>query len=307
VLPGGKVQIRLDRGEADSSAAALLKLPLVPYAESRLRDNADNLIRLAQTSGIATEHRRLFPILLADGDFESQSYYLESFVNGRAMADFMHASSYRPDPIGQVVSFWLDLQSRLVRPVKVTDTIFTSLFVDFMHRLQEWLQVDEDCRSRLQRMLDYWYERFAGRDIGVGLVHGDFSPKNLLVDPHTQNVTGLIDWDLADFFSIPLLDVLHFFVRLDGRSFRDPSPAIALRLGTEDEGLHRVYFHIGTKRFGYRPDDWPAIIMFYWLYRQRGYFGSAKVLDQKFLRRQFYDMLDLFESHVLTSKAGVVV
>jgi aminoglycoside phosphotransferase (APT) family kinase protein len=31
----------------------------------------------------------------------------------------------------------------------------------------------------------------------VCLVHSDFNPKNLLVDPETARITGLIDWEFA--------------------------------------------------------------------------------------------------------------
>jgi aminoglycoside phosphotransferase (APT) family kinase protein len=31
----------------------------------------------------------------------------------------------------------------------------------------------------------------------VSLVHSDFNPKNLLVDPETARITGLIDWEFA--------------------------------------------------------------------------------------------------------------
>ncbi len=40
-------------------------------------------------------------------------------------------------------------------------------------------------------------ELLAGGVERVCLVHSDFNPKNLLVDPDTQEITGLIDWEFA--------------------------------------------------------------------------------------------------------------
>jgi aminoglycoside phosphotransferase (APT) family kinase protein len=44
----------------------------------------------------------------------------------------------------------------------------------------------------------------------VCLVHSDFNPKNLLVDPATARITGLIDWEFAHAGS-PYTDLGNLF------------------------------------------------------------------------------------------------
>jgi Ser/Thr protein kinase RdoA (MazF antagonist) len=46
----------------------------------------------------------------------------------------------------------------------------------------------------------------AARGQRVALVHGDLNPKNLLVDPATGGVTGVLDWEFA-YAGAPLADV----------------------------------------------------------------------------------------------------
>lgn len=46
----------------------------------------------------------------------------------------------------------------------------------------------------------------AARSSRIALVHADFNPKNLLVDPATGGVTGVLDWEYA-FAGAPLGDV----------------------------------------------------------------------------------------------------
>lgn len=46
----------------------------------------------------------------------------------------------------------------------------------------------------------------AGRTSRIALVHADFNPKNLLVDPATGGVTGVLDWEYA-YAGAPLADV----------------------------------------------------------------------------------------------------
>ncbi len=306
VLPGGKVQLELVRDQAAQPCAALLKLPLIPTAAARMRENANHLVRLAQTEDLLREQRRLFPQSLAEGHFETQAYYLESFLSGRSI-DQLPAEHADETLIEKIFAFWLAAQKRMVRTVKVTEQVFHSAFGELLERMQAWLALETKARDRMQRVRDYWQQTFAGRELGLGLVHGDFSIKNILVDPATQEVTGVIDWDLADFFAVPLLDVLHFFVRMDARSFHDAPPAIALRLIRASEGLHHNLFRQAERLHGYHTQDWSAVVMLYWLFRMRGYLGSSKNVDAKFLRRQVFDVLALFEREVLSPRVGVVV
>jgi len=304
VLPGGKVQIELACDHA--AAPALLKLPLIPQAQARMRENANHLVRLAQAKALQPEYRQFFPQSLAEGVFETQAFYLESFLSGRSI-DQLPAAQRSPALIDNVFALWFAVQKRMSRRVKITAPLFESVFVDLSERMLAWLKLEPNDRQRLQRVVAHWHKTFAGRELGLGIVHGDFSIKNILVDPGAQKVSGLIDWDLADFFSIPLLDVLHFFVRLDARSFQEAPPAIALRLIRAPEGAARGFFRQAAELHGYEPEDWPAIVTLYWLFRMRGYLGSSKRADAKFMRRQVSEVLTLFEQELLSPRAGVVV
>jgi hypothetical protein len=306
VLPGGKVQIELVRDQTAPASAALLKLPLIATAAARMRENANHLVRLAQAGGLLPEQRGRFPRSLAEGNFEAQPYYLESFLSGRAIEQ-LPAEQAGAAVIENVFAFWFAVQKRMARTVKVTAPVFHSVFGELLARVQTWLKLEAPERDRLQRVYGYWHRTFAGRELSLGIVHGDFSIKNILVDPATQQVSGVIDWDLADFFAPPLLDVLHFFVRTDARSFQEAPPAIALRLIQNQEGLHHNLFRQAETQHGYQAQDWPAIVLLYWLFRMRGYLGSSKNADAKFLRRQVFDVLALFEREVLSPRAGVVV
>ena len=66
------------------------------------------------------------------------------------------------------------------------------------------------------------------------LVHSDFNPKNLLVDPDTLEVTGLLDWEFAH-AGHPYTDLGNLLrferdpVFTDGGARRRTSPAAAAR------------------------------------------------------------------------------
>jgi aminoglycoside phosphotransferase (APT) family kinase protein len=75
---------------------------------------------------------------------------------------------------------------------------------------------DGDAFERLLRVADDAQSLLDGVD-RVCLVHSDFNPKNLLVDPLTGAVTGLLDWEFAH-AGLPVTD-LGNLVRFD----REPS------------------------------------------------------------------------------------
>lgn len=45
--------------------------------------------------------------------------------------------------------------------------------------------------------------------VRVGMIHGDFWTENILVDPATLNVTGVVDWDSSETSALALHDLLH--------------------------------------------------------------------------------------------------
>lgn len=65
----------------------------------------------------------------------------------------------------------------------------------------------------------------AARGTRVALVHADFNPKNLLVDPATGGVTGVLDWEYA-YAGAPLADLGNLL-----RFETDPTFAAAVTTG----------------------------------------------------------------------------
>jgi len=73
-----------------------------------------------------------------------------------------------------------------------------------MGGLTQWLDAHVQAMGLTRDQLDSLHSVLVGAeelaDSGVDrvcLVHSDFNPKNLLVDPDTAEITGLIDWEFA--------------------------------------------------------------------------------------------------------------
>lgn len=308
VLAGGKVQIDALWKKRLGEQAFFVKLPLVPFAEARLRNQCELLSylhsqevrRRFESLSQPVHPQKIFPEMFSQGELEKQVYFLESHLEGAPLSRLQVPHTVFRKICHTLFSFWLQVQARCGEPVHIDRGKFQQLFQQSLSRLAEWAQPPQPYQDIIRRLEDFFAAHFGEQRIYLGLVHGDFSPKNILVNPKNFELSGIIDWDIGARQSIPLLDVLHFFVRLDPDSFRAVPPKIAIRLIQSDtRALHWPYLRTAMKEFGYEKKTLPAVVAYYWLQRLQVYVDSPTNLDTHFMQRQFYEMLDFFNNTIL--------
>jgi len=64
-------------------------------------------------------------------------------------------------------------------------------------------------RQKLNQLEQLLHSQIAGRELAFSWTHGDFWPGNLLVQPATGVIGGVVDWDRASAEQLPLHDLLH--------------------------------------------------------------------------------------------------
>ncbi|MDZ7289568.1 MAG: aminoglycoside phosphotransferase family protein [candidate division KSB1 bacterium] len=310
VLAGGKVQIDARWKKPQGDMAFFIKLPLVPFAEARLRKQKEvlhylhrhYLLRQLDPACLALSQpvQKIFPQVFLQGEFEKQTYFLESRVKGMPLNRLRVPNEVFPKICDTLFLFWQQVQTYCGELVNIEQSNFEQIFQQPLQRLSEWVQPPHEYQVILQRLADFFARQFLGQRILLSLVHGDFSTKNILAHPKNFELSGIIDWDIATHQSIPLLDVLHFFVRLDPGSFREAPPKIALRLIQPDpRALHWSYFQGAMTKFGYEEKMLPAAVVYYWMQRLQVYLDSPKNLDAQFMQRHFYEILDCFNEKLL--------
>jgi hypothetical protein len=310
VLAGGKVQIDARWKRRQIEQGVFIKLPLVPFAGARLTKQSDmlrylqrheNLRRLDSASmPFAPSLQKVFPQILAQGEFEKQAYFLESRVKGAPLSRLFMPNEVFRKICDALFSFWHEVQFRCGAFVDIDGNKFAQLFQQPLANLIAWAQPPRQYDKGLRRLEDYFDRQFSGQRLFLGLVHGDFSTKNILANPKSFELSGIIDWDIAARQSLPFLDVLHFFVRLDSSSFREAPPQIAMRLIQPNaQAFHWPYVEKAMKNFGFDAKLLPAAVAYYWVQRLQVYLDSPKYLDTHFMQRHFYDMLDFFDRTIL--------
>jgi hypothetical protein len=310
VLAGGKVQIDARWKKRHGEQAFFIKLPLVHFAETRLHKQFEMLSHLQRRDvwhrfeslpkTAPAQPQKAFPRILGRGKFEGQAYFLESRVKGVPLGRLQVPREAFHKVCDTLFLFWHQVQACCGAPVQIDRGKFAELIQQPLARLAEWAQPPQPYQEILRKLEDFFAGHFGEQRIFLGLVHGDFSTKNILANPKNFELSGIIDWDMATLQSIPLLDVLHFFVRLDAGSFREAPPKIAMRLVTPDaQALHWPYLQSAMTKFGYEEKMLPAAVAYYWVQRLQVYLDSPKNLDTQFMQRHFFEMLDFFNKTIL--------
>lgn len=166
--------------EVDAALLRLLRglLPVADVLEVRPADAANDIPALVVTSMLPGERADL---VLPDLD-EPDAARL-----GHALGQLVADLGGIPEPRAGI---FVDADLR-IEPFGPADDLpaWVDQHADALAWSPDLLQRLRDVGDDAQRLLDT-VDRYC-------LVHSDLNPKNVLVDPHTLTVTGLVDWEFA--------------------------------------------------------------------------------------------------------------
>ena len=118
---------------------------------------------------------------------------------------------------------------------------------------------------------------------------------------HVADLAGVIDWDRGREQAFPIIDVLHFFVRMQKESYRRPALHVLLRMLNIREYYEEFWAILKSymDTFYIEEDTLLAFSIIYWMQQTSGIIGSYKILDKLYMKKHFYDPLELLMKHVL--------
>lgn len=222
------------------TAAALLftpdvivRLPLTPRAERRMREEIANL------KDIYSPQRPLIPLPIAEGELQGQPYFASSAFPGVTGSKLLGNQRKLTAALRHAAEFITRLHCETREEQVCTE--------DWLRKHFDWL-VDSvralgadvsDLKALCRRDL-------LGKRVVTVISHGDFSLQNLVFDPRTTRLTGVVDWDLADTTGWPVRDLMHLLVALEYETnntiVNEAILAVVTRLrsarGVEHELLH---------------------------------------------------------------------
>lgn len=198
-------------GPATGASVAMVKIPSTADGAASQRREAEAVSAL-RSDGRLGDWTELVPVRLADGSVDGRSYLVESAAPGAPAACILAGGAAAPSVLEPAASCIATLHQRTATQTTMDQA-----------RLHRW--VDKPLTAvrsltaksiAVQQATDELHAALQDRPVAAGWVHGNYTPGNVVMDPDTREVGGVIDWDWAAPDDLGVLDVVHLLASAHG-------------------------------------------------------------------------------------------
>lgn len=211
------------RVEQGAGGPTILKIASSPLASQQLTAEADALDELTQLSELADWRNRIASVV-DRGDHATGTWFTQSFKAGRPL------STIDTDAVQLVTAVATALHpvhAATSLLVKADAEVLSEIVTSPLETIQNWrpelaenlASIDADLRKQL-----------TGRELTLSRLHGDYAPSNVLWDPETQTVSGIVDWKFGRQFLLPETDLVHFVLSLISQRRQEEYGTTVIRL-----------------------------------------------------------------------------
>lgn len=157
--------------------------------------------------------RNLIPAPLAKFDWDGRFVYVERRLPG--------VLAWKVAKIGRIEKKIFKDSKRLIdefnrttqRELQVDEGLFDVIVKKDIDNLRGLLIDELECPRAFDRVQNYLKEILINRKCSIVIGHGDYGYGNILVDPFTGNLSGVIDWDRAREFEMYGVDLLNLIIQ----------------------------------------------------------------------------------------------
>ncbi|MEO7910341.1 MAG: aminoglycoside phosphotransferase family protein [Roseiflexaceae bacterium] len=211
VLTRSDVLVALIGARTQAEPRLVLKLPLTPDAERSTSDHRQVVVTLHELPELQA-FCEFVPRAIAWGDLQDHPYYLETALPGVGAADLVRGHAEPASMLQDAARLIGKLHLGTVQRRVVDEALFARLAGDDLALLRQmsvgWPEAAL-LRQKLNQLDELLRSQIAGHELPFSWTHGDFWPGNLLIQPATEAIGGVVDWDRASADQIPLHDLLH--------------------------------------------------------------------------------------------------
>jgi aminoglycoside phosphotransferase (APT) family kinase protein len=165
--------------------------------------------------------RVLLPKVLAQGELDGEPFRVEGVLSGLEASRLADRTASGVQlgrlasaigPLHDLTGTELEVDSALVTAWVDEPLVVLESHLRRKGRLEGWEQ------TALERIRRELHEALLGRRLTASWTHGDYAPGNVLIDPPTGAVNGIVDWELAATPNLPALDLVQLV--LSSRAIR---------------------------------------------------------------------------------------
>ena len=211
----------------------VVRLPLTERAGRRMNVDVANLHR------IGSQPRPLIPGLIAEGQFQRQAYLVTRAFPGVSGAGVARRPHNLAAILRQAAGFITGFHRETIQEQVCSE--------EWLQQNFDWLaDYIDKLGGNVAELKSLCRRDLLGKRVQTVTAHGDFTLQNLVVDPQSCRLTGVVDWDLADSHGWPGMDLLHLFVVLEyetrGCAFNEALLHVLKRI-RDNTGIERDLFN----------------------------------------------------------------
>jgi aminoglycoside phosphotransferase (APT) family kinase protein/SAM-dependent methyltransferase len=273
-------------GERDRSSEArvVARVPLTGLSMERC---SRNMRSIGLIRGGPAPFAPMVPAPIKEGEFGGKRYFAETAVKGMVADESFEDMATLIIKASDLIA---GFHSQTARPTKfdagLFDRHFEAIFADIK------ASVDRDAAKGLDCIIDSVRERLCSLSIPLVFMHGDYKSENLVMDPSTGAINGVIDWDMSSELGLPLLDVCYLLayrhVTHDNMRFSD---SIISLMRLNPKGPDARILDGYRKAIGLDIEALNPLILMFWLHHIGQRFGRAFRQYRPWMKENFYSIL----------------
>ena len=203
-------------GPARSRPTTVLKVARAAENVASLRRHAGNLAALRGDDRLG-EWRRLLPSVVWQAEIDGRVVVAERVIAGPVASQTLRSRGDR----GLILANSIRVVSELHRCTGTEAAVTPDIFKRWVETpaaliLNTGAPAAGDELAALKRIVDQLRQWLVGRSVGMGWIHGDYWPGNILLSPSLE-VAGVLDWDQAgpdEYFGHDLVHLLLYSRRI---------------------------------------------------------------------------------------------
>lgn len=184
---------------------AVVKLPLNEAGLGRCQHEAETLSGL---KGLPLSIGGKIPEFLFQGTLQNQPYFVTTACQGYSIDLALPKMEKLVCAAAQEI---IQFHAQTCREYTMDEALFFELFGQGLLKIKEMLP--DDSKNDLDRIKAFIHGSMMGKTLPVVWGHGDYYHENILVEPKTFSLTGIIDWEHSRKKELPLLDLLYLLLK----------------------------------------------------------------------------------------------
>jgi hypothetical protein len=224
--------------------------------------NHNILTDLRKHPGLSDEMKSLIPIPISAFEIGNSFIYIESMLQG-IPAWKTNRPQLRKQIYKESVKFILNLNQASRIHTKLSNDSIDQLLSEDLKRLDDCAVLASELMGKIDSMILRIRHLLNDRNICLVFGHGDYGYGNILVEPNTGKLTGIIDWDTGRQRDLAGIDLINLEIQRERSenhkniysAFVSVVQAVLSRDGLDTAGIYRREFEI-------KSDLLPALLAF---------------------------------------------